>query len=441
MKLNLKKVAFGLALTGGLAGNAMAVGTEAGTDVNNRATLQYSVGGGGTLTIESSPTGNTGPSGSDTTFKVDRRLDVEVSGGGTTLVQPDDDDAVIKFTLTNNGNADQGVIVTTAVDAGDDFDAEQAATTQISLCVDTNGNGSYDSGTDVCVTGTSPSLEIDTLLHDSGSNTIDVFLVGDIPSSVVNGNLANYTVQAQVGETGADADPTNTDVVAITADDNAVDKNASDANKNTVLDLFADDAGTAAGDVARDGKHSADGTYQVQAPDLTVSKVATVVWDPVSCTNPEPTGVAVATCTAASGSASPKAIPGALIEYTIRVANGSPNAASGVVLTDDLTDEIVTDPSVEFVADSYNGLDPNGNVLDDDGCPAGSDCGVLINKDEGGTNELQVHTNADDSGAGLYSDDSDWSVSAANTVTSSLDGGTVAGNSTMTLTFRVRVLQ
>ncbi len=64
--------------------HALAAGTTAGTDVDNMATVNYSVGGNPLTEIESSPTGNTTPgaNGTVTTFVVDNRVDFTLAQVG-----------------------------------------------------------------------------------------------------------------------------------------------------------------------------------------------------------------------------------------------------------------------------------------------------------------------------------------------------------------------
>src|SRR5689334_25245792 len=57
---------------------ALAAGTAANTDINNRATVNFQVAGVAQNPVESSPAGNSNSgvgNGADTTFKVDNKLD------------------------------------------------------------------------------------------------------------------------------------------------------------------------------------------------------------------------------------------------------------------------------------------------------------------------------------------------------------------------------
>ena len=70
---------------------ALAAGTAANTDIFNRATVNFQVGGVAQNPVESSPTGNSTSgvgNGVDTTFKVDNKLDLtvtEVGAAATTV--------------------------------------------------------------------------------------------------------------------------------------------------------------------------------------------------------------------------------------------------------------------------------------------------------------------------------------------------------------------
>lgn len=95
MKLQLKQLAIGLALTGAAISNAYAVGTEADETVSNRAVLTFDSGASTGIQLESAPgAGNTTTgigSGTDTTFEVDRKLDIEVADANGADVTVDAD--------------------------------------------------------------------------------------------------------------------------------------------------------------------------------------------------------------------------------------------------------------------------------------------------------------------------------------------------------------
>ncbi len=128
--------------------------------------------------------------------------------------------------------------------------------------------------------------------------SITVLIVADTPNSVVSGQTAAYDLVA----TAVDAGTLNVSV------------QTAGPNSMGVDTVFVDSAGSAAGDVARDGKHSASGTYTVSvvAPAVSLNKTVTVIdqW----------------------GGHQP--IPGATLRYTITAtASGT---ANNVVVIDPL---------------------------------------------------------------------------------------------------------
>src|SRR5262249_30296588 len=127
------------------AGQASAVGTAAGTSISNSASVAYSVGG------ISQPVTNS----NTVTFVADRRINLTVaeSGGAYTDVTPGATAQVLTFTVTNSTNATLDFRLTASqkstgsADSHGGTDAFDATNPQV--YVDSNGNGTYDAGTDV----------------------------------------------------------------------------------------------------------------------------------------------------------------------------------------------------------------------------------------------------------------------------------------------------
>ena len=89
---------------------AHAAGTAAGQSIANRATVNYSVGAVAQPAIGSSPTGNSSGAGSDTTFVVDNKIDLNVLETNTApantapgLTTTGTANAVAVFKLSGNG--------------------------------------------------------------------------------------------------------------------------------------------------------------------------------------------------------------------------------------------------------------------------------------------------------------------------------------------------
>ncbi|MFM5916579.1 MAG: hypothetical protein ACKOOL_03485 [Novosphingobium sp.] len=328
---------------------AQASGTAAGSTITNTVTVNYQVG-----SVAQTATG------ASNTFTVDRKVNLTVAevGTTTTTVSPGQTAAVTTFTVTNTSNATLDFALTAAQQTGgagahsntDTFDV-----TNVKIYVDTNANGTYDAGTDTQVT------YLDELAADASKT---VFVVADIPLSLTTGSVAAVTLTA----TGREGGTASSQGVALTE--------TTGANTAGMDTVFADTAG--ATDANRDAAYSAKDDYTVLAAALTITKLSTVISDPIN------------------GTTNPKAIPGATIEYCITVNNAAGSAtATSVAISDPL-------PSTVTYNSTY-GIFLNGTVT----------TGVC---------------NADGSAGGSF---------ASNTVSGTLSS--VAATETKTLRFRATI--
>lgn len=280
-----------LALTGLAATPAAAAPTQtqAGTTITNTVTLNYQVGG----------VAQTAQTASDS-FTVDRKVNVTVIEVGTTTtsVSPGQTSAVVAYQVTNLSNATLDWALSAVQPVGgagahantDNFDA-----TNLRIFVDTNGNGTYDAGTDQAAS------YLDEL---AGETSRTVFVLADIPLGRATNDVAVGTLTA----TGREGGTTGTQGVALVQ--------AAGANTAGMDTLFADDAG--ATDAARDASFSAKDDYTVLAAALSLTKASQIISDPVS------------------GTTNPKLIPGATVEYCITVANAAGGAAANNVALSDV---------------------------------------------------------------------------------------------------------
>jgi uncharacterized repeat protein (TIGR01451 family) len=269
---------------------AWAAGTASGTSISNTATVNFQVGG----------VSQTAVSGSDS-FTVDRSINLTVAevGSTTTSVSPGQLSAVTTFLVTNTSNAplDFNLAATqlsggTAVHGGtDNFDA-----TNVRMFADTNGNSSYDAGTDQQIT------YLDQIAADASAR---VFVLVDIPLARVTGDVAGVRLTA----TAREATAAGSMGAAITQ--------TSGANTSGVDTVFADT--NANGNTARDGAHFGEDDYTVLAAALSVAKTSRIVSDPVN------------------GTTNPLFIPGAVVEYCIAVTNAAGSAtATNINVSDTL---------------------------------------------------------------------------------------------------------
>lgn len=384
---------------------AMADGTLSGTTIANKATVNYQVGGVTQTLIESSLAGNSNPgagNGSDTTFVVDDKVNFTVASNdaGFVTTYPGSSAVALKFTVTNTGNTVHDFALSHIVGGANTFTEDS-----IAYYADTNGNGTYEPATDTTVI-----TYIDELGVDSSKV---VFLVATVPSAATNNQVASYALKAEAHAGGGAAS-----LGAITT------ANSASADTPGSIDVvFADpDSDGAAGDDAKgvdgtnsipavsDGQYNgiyvmwAGGTpgngdpalgYKVSAAQLTVTKTSAVYSDPIN------------------GTTNPKAIPGAIVTYTVTVANAAGGAtATSVSIADSLAAEIGAG-RLAFNPD-FAGNAP--------ACAAG----------EGITVDGVCKTNAD---AG--DDNVDFGVTTANTVT--VTGLSVPATETRTIKFQVTI--
>jgi uncharacterized repeat protein (TIGR01451 family) len=353
-KLKLLASASGVAVAVLGATPAFAAGTASGTSITNTATVNYQVGGVAQTAVNAS-----------VAFTVDRKINLTVAevANVTTTVAPGQTAAVTTFTVTNTSNAtlDIGLSVTqitggTASHGGtDNFDV-----TAPTMAVDTNGNGTYEAGTDTVVT------YLDELAADASRT---VFIIANIPVGQANASVAEVNLIGQARESG------------VAGTQGAVSTETTGANTAGVDTVFADTAGTATGDVARDGRHSDDDDYTVQTALLTVAKQSRIVSDPFN------------------GTTNPKMIPGATVEYCIVVVNAAGGgAADSVAISDPIPANTTFVAGSIRLSGTYTGTVPTGTC------------------------------NADGVAGGTF---------ASNTVSGSL--GTIATGTTRTLYFNVTV--
>lgn len=283
----------------GLAGAAQAQTaaaqlTTAGTRIDNTASVTYSVNGTNQSTTSTTAS-----------FVVDKKVNFTVvtAQTGPTQVNLGDQNAVTTFRVTNLTNdvqdflldPDQQNISLGLFPGSDNFDL-----TSLRAYVDSNGNGRYDAGVDT-------QTWIDELAPDA---SVTVFIVGNVPNQA--GAQYAYDSLRVVAAAGGQSGTQGSALIATDLNLNGAD--------GTVDIVFADDDsdGALLGDIARNGQGRAYSGYFVAINNvaLSVAKSARVMADGL-------------------GSANPKAIPGATVEYCLRVSNATLNAsANGVTLND-----------------------------------------------------------------------------------------------------------
>ncbi len=276
---------------------AMAVGTRAGTSIENTASVDYSVGGIDQEDIASN----------QVTFVVDRRVDFllePIVPGTLEDVTPGENEAWVDFRLTNTSNSDLDFNLLlaqltdgTAVGPGTDNADMAAVEYAVSADLESLTNPDPVQGGDQYV---------DELPPDE---SIRIRVWGDAALTMVNAEVAGVELTATAAEPGTSGTEGGALAYGVANND------------ATIENVAANNAGGGV-EVASDG-------FVVVSAGLSVAKAYAVIDDGFGGTLP---------------------IPGAEVEYTITIVNSSTTTpADSVVITDTLDGDLV------FLADALAG--------------------------------------------------------------------------------------
>lgn len=357
IKLKPGGLLFAMLFSVGLAPAAWAgaIGTAAGTNVTNSASVDFTVGGVNQADITSNIDD----------FEVDRLIDLSVteSSGSPTSIVPDQTtfsgvNGTLRYTITNEGNGTQdfSLVVGNQPDGtadphggnADSWDAQGAVLFYLD-----DGDGDFEPGAgDTVLPNSAGTYYLDEV--PSGESRQVWVEFADMP--------ANDPTDLLNGDPDKDMDLNNNAVVGLGAvaragggggSLGATLTNDTAADDQLIVDIvFGDAAGPA--DAALDGAHTAFDAFRVNNAVITITKSSVVVTDPVNCTGGslDPT-----TC----GANNAKRIPGAVVRYTITVSNGAGAAtADPVIITD-----IITSTDVTYIANSlYESADATCNTSD-----------------------------------------------------------------------------
>lgn len=253
-----------------------AVGTGAGTVINNTANITYDAGA--VIGATASASAN---------FQVDEIIAVTQTwqdAANVSVLSPDTD-RILSYLLTNTGNGFEtfSLSVNNGL-AGDNFDPVNAR-----IYLD-NGNGVFD-GT-VTETLYVPGVN-DPVLDANGVNAIVIFTLNDIPAALATGNTGFSRLVAAATTPGASGSAVGT-ILPGQGDGGVID---------AVVGTTTADAST-------------DGVYEVQALAVNLLKSSDVINDGSGCT----TGCVP--------------LPGATIRYSIQVNVSGSGTAETLSITD-----------------------------------------------------------------------------------------------------------
>lgn len=284
--------------------------TDAGTDVENTFSLNYSVNG--------TPQDEINNDATPTTFRVDRLVNVTVASQGNENVSPNEQNAELTYTVTNDGNGTQAYFLsleeTTNGTGTDTLDTNDPSNgTPITYSINGGAPVTYDPATP-------PILDPDDVMT--------VTVTQDIPTiadGADDGDRADVILVAETRDNVAG-------FPATTADGDGTNSTLDEEN------VLADEAGDATGDAATDGTHSDTGTYVVVSADVVATKEVYVLNDAYDNTCPTIPGGYTPPATPTNNGYNR---PAACVEYIIEVTNSGSAPASAISLVDNLPDNLV----------------------------------------------------------------------------------------------------
>ena len=330
--MNTKRfIQIGLVLLGmlGFQQVSYAVGTDAGTNITNSATLSFDVGGVGQTPIVSNITD----------FEVDQLVNFQILEAGDDIhTGLPSASAVARFTLSHDGNETQRFALsavnladgqTIDIDGGGPLapyvDSLTTAGTDVSALAiyADDGDGLFEPGVGAGLDGAAVTFV--ELADAAGTVNQTIWVQATLPAGAPDGEnaLISLTVTAQEATTGA----------VLVAD--------IDGDDPTLVEIvFADPAGTEAGDAASDGVHSDRDVFQVQSSQIGVAKTVTTIWDPINA------GVGVIATN------DPLAVPGAYVRYAITIENLDAAGAAATLTTVSDTLAAVSAFDSEYIIDN-----------------------------------------------------------------------------------------
>jgi hypothetical protein len=448
LRRTLALVVLGAGVFAGLSAHAL-TGTPAETPITNSVTLDYSVAMVGQDQETTSTTFLVDEKFNVVVQRVEDAYASDIAAGAN-AVAPGQGSGFLLFDVENQSNFHPDVVLASFVNdeaqpysvpvggsnlAGLSTSPLTAAVSSITYDVNdanpacgaatlTSGDGegyiesnvwANDSSGDpdiirVCVTvGPFPGASaIDDSIDDEGTGQVDE-------------NFLAYTLVAawsfegdwSLTDDATEADIADEDLPGTTLDD-AVQLVFADLAAHTPdEDFFYDfddpapgsDTGSGEdGDGAlADGQHSDTGAFVIRRAILELTKTALTVWDPINglasagitqaptSVDSDSFDVHTGTCTGGAGETCPKAIPGAVIQYTISVTN-SGSADAGAIAIADTLDANTLDGVRNSGPDNFLGTDAIDSIDDREGATTRS---IYVNRCQG-TDTLEPFTGSGD---------------------------------------------
>jgi uncharacterized repeat protein (TIGR01451 family) len=301
-----------LAAMATLPAAVQAAGTAAGSEITNTATLNYQINGVDQTEVTAQDV-----------FNVDIKVDFALTRLNTT--EPNetsleaDNVVVAAVRITNDGNAPTAFVVRAEDETGTTLDINGTTYT------DTIDSGAaYSYYLDNPLAGTQGVLDAeDTLLTGStgeiaADDTVTVFVTvpkGDLTGADGDALLSSVVVnglESTVNDTTYSLDTGDNDPSNGSTDD------AANPNGATTIEVVFADTDSDNSEILRDALVLVFPNLEGDGINSNLTKSSVVISDPIN------------------GTENPKAIPGAVVEYTITLINTGTADATNVVITDEL---------------------------------------------------------------------------------------------------------
>lgn len=342
MKFNHKIKALTAAMAIGLSGQAMAEGTAAGTVVENTVTLGYTVN-----SIAQTDLTQTADFTVDT--KVDFTLTMEETA--TIKVTPEGTNYVADYTLTSTSNDVLGFALTLAdlangtqqFDAGTPFDVTDSfdLTTSVAVYVEDGTTPGYQAAEDTATL-------VANLAADDDIEIYVVIATAPDATSINDGDIAALSLTANAKQADGATDLTDNAADAFAEDTKQVVIITSSLSKNTAFEVesakFTD---------PDDGTNTDKFTLEVNVINDPICDV-----DLASDTADTDYSTGTPDCPDAAATYLPKAIPGAMVQYTLKAKNSGSASATAVNFLIDLADvaDADTDTNIDLVQGSLDNV-------------------------------------------------------------------------------------
>ncbi|MFC3678947.1 hypothetical protein [Bacterioplanoides pacificum] len=302
-------VVFGALATAGASVHA-AAGTNAGIEITNTASLSYAVNGQGQSAITA-----------ETKLDVDLKLDFKLTSNNTAIQSTDLPESATEITIANlKLKNDSNASVTYTIDIADKAIAQTAllyGSTELTKDTFDLSNPTFSvtsAATEVSISGS--QITVTKLTKD---DSVDIAVTvnkesftGELNSTSIS--IFDFTAKA------SEAFDNNNENIDVSVDS----KNAGkDNDLNTVQVVYAD-TGKDNSELISEGLSLTLPYFPTDPDDKEdtkkngLIKKSKVVWDPIN------------------GTSSPKAIPGAVIKYTLEVRNLGSAQAKDLVVQDDI---------------------------------------------------------------------------------------------------------